>query len=52
MVRKIFEFSKIIFVMVYIMRYITVDGQIQAIQIARGHRVSENFKIDEEWEKP
>ena len=51
MVRKIFDFSKKIVVMVPIMRYINGDGKIQAIQVARRHHVSKNFKIDKEWKK-
>jgi hypothetical protein len=51
MVRKIFDYYKITIEMVTIMRYIHGDGQIQVIQVARRHHVSENFKIDKEWKK-
>ena len=51
MVRKIFDFFNIFVVWVSTMRYIDGDGKIPTVQLARRHRVSENFKIDEEWEK-
>ena len=51
MVRKIFDLYKITIEIVPIMRYINGDGQIQAIQVARRHHVSENFKIDKEWKE-
>jgi hypothetical protein len=51
MVRKIFDFGKIIVVMVVVMRYINGDGKIQTIQVARSHHVSKNLEIDKEWKK-
>jgi hypothetical protein len=51
MVRKIFDFIKIIAEIVTIMRYINGDGKIHSIQVARRHYVSKNFKIHEEWKK-
>jgi hypothetical protein len=50
-VRKIFDLNKKIVAMVSFMRYISGDGIIQVIQVARRHHVSENFKIDKEWKK-
>jgi hypothetical protein len=51
MERKIFDFYKKIIAMVTFMRYISGDGIIQVIQVARRHHVSQNFKIDKEWKK-
>jgi len=51
MVRKIFDLSIKIVAIVTFMRYISGDGKIQVIQVARRHHVSQNFKIDKEWKK-
>ena len=51
MVRKIFDFNKIIVAIVPITRYISGDGKIHPIQVARRRHVSKNFKIDKEWKK-
>jgi hypothetical protein len=51
MVRKIFNIGEINLALEGLLCYMHGDGLSRAIKFVRGHHVSKDFKIDEEWKE-